>query len=53
MLIGKEYWQPILDLIKTQFADKFKTISKEDMNLYKLFDSVDEAYEYIIENVKC
>jgi len=53
VLIGKEYWQPILDLIENQFADKFKTISKEDMDLYKLFDSIDEAYEYIIENVKC
>ena len=53
VLIGKEYWQPILDLIETHFAEKFKTISKEDMNLYKLFDSVDEAYEYIIKNVKC
>jgi len=53
VLIGTEYWQPILDLIENQFADKFKTISKEDMDLYKLFDSIDEAYEYIIENVKC
>lgn len=53
VLIGKEYWQPILDLIETHFAEKFKTISKEDMDLYQLFDSVDEAYEYIIENVKC
>jgi uncharacterized protein (TIGR00730 family) len=53
VLVGKEYWQPILDLIESHFAGKFKTISKEDMDLYKLFDSVDEAYEYIIENVKC
>ncbi|XKT74968.1 MAG: TIGR00730 family Rossman fold protein [Patescibacteria group bacterium UBA2103] len=53
VLYGKEYWQPILDLIKTQFAEKHKTISPEDMDLYHLVDSVDEAYEYIIENAKC
>ena len=53
VLFGKEYWQPILDLIKTHFAEDFKTISKEDMELYKLVDSIDEAYEYIVANVKC
>lgn len=53
ILVGKEYWQPILDLIETQFADKFKTISREDMNLYHLVDTADEAYEYAVANAKC
>lgn len=53
VLIGSEYWQPILDLIENHFVHKFKTISKQDTELYKLFDSVDEAYEYIIATVKC
>ena len=53
VLVGKAYWQPILDLIDSHFVKGYKTISKEDVNLYKLVDSVDEAYEYIVENAKC
>lgn len=53
VLFGKEYWQPILDLIKTHLAEDFKTISKEDMDLYVLVDTIDEAYDYIVANVRC
>jgi len=53
VLVGKAYWQPILDLIDSHFVKGYKTISKEDVNLYKLVDSVDDAYEYIVENAKC
>lgn len=53
VLYGKDYWQPILDLFKDHFVEKYKTISPEDMDLYYLVDDVDEAYEYIVENAKC
>lgn len=53
VLFGKSFWQPLLDFITANLYEKHKAINKEDMNLYVLVDSVDEAYEYIIKNVEC
>lgn len=53
VLFGKEYWQPLLTVIEKTLYKKYANIEKEDMELYKLVDSVDEAYEYIIETVSC
>lgn len=53
VLVGEEFWGPILELIKTQFAEKYKTISPGDMDLYYLAKDNDDAYEYILKNVKC
>ena len=51
--VGKEYWGKIDELIQSELYEKNKAISKEDMDLYHIVDSVDEAYEYIVNNVKC
>ncbi|MDE2021811.1 MAG: TIGR00730 family Rossman fold protein [Patescibacteria group bacterium] len=53
ILFGKNYWQPLLDFIEKTLYEERKTINKEDMKLYTLVDSVDEAYDYIISNVAC
>lgn len=53
VLVGKEYWDPIIDLINTHFCEKFKTIDKEDQDLYTVVDSVEEAYDTILKLVKC
>ncbi|MEO7393457.1 MAG: TIGR00730 family Rossman fold protein [Chitinophagaceae bacterium] len=45
VLFGKEYHQPLLDNI--EWMAKEGTISKEDMKLVLITDSVDEAMEYI------
>ena len=34
-------------------TNKHKTISKEDLELFKVFDSIEEAYKYILKNVDC
>lgn len=44
---GGKFWQPFMEFIKDRLlADKM--ISPEDLSLYKLTDSVDEAVEEII-----
>ena len=53
VLFGKEYWTPILTMIEKTLYEKFETIDKGDMSLYVLVDSVDEAYDYIVENISC
>jgi hypothetical protein len=45
VLFGKEYWTPVLDMMKKMAADG--TILEEDLNIFLVTDSVDEALEYI------
>ncbi len=52
VLFGKEYWQPFIDLFEKNLLNKFETISSEDLKIFKLVDDVDEAYKYIIKEVK-
>ena len=51
VLVDKEYWAPLLDWIKNTMLKEYKTISKEDLDIFYLADTPKEAYEYIIENV--
>lgn len=53
ILFGKKYWEPLLSFINETLYKKYSAIDREDMDLYVLFDSVDEAYEYLITNVSC
>ena len=47
ILVGKEYWQPFLDLFKQKLAIENQTISMEDTEIYKIVDSEDEIIEII------
>lgn len=53
VLVGREYWEPLLSFIDKIVYEKFSAISEDDKKLYTLVDSVDEAYEHIIANVSC
>ncbi|OYV27595.1 MAG: Rossman fold protein, TIGR00730 family [Parcubacteria group bacterium 20-58-5] len=53
ILFGKKYWEPLLGFIEETIYKEHAAINKEDMTLYTLVDSVDEAYEYIVANVTC
>ncbi len=51
VVYGKDFWLPFLEYIEKVLLKKYKTISKEDLDLIHVVDSVDEAYEYIVANV--
>ncbi|MCF7815681.1 MAG: TIGR00730 family Rossman fold protein [Candidatus Pacebacteria bacterium] len=51
VLYGKEYWSPLIEFFKKSLLQKYSAIDKEDLDLFHLVDSVDEAYEYILKNV--
>jgi len=53
VLFGKEYWEPLLAYIEKTLYKEHTAINEEDMRLYTLVDSVDEAYDYIVANVTC
>ena len=53
ILYGKDYWEPLLGFIEKTLYKKHSAIEKEDMTLYTVVDSVDEAFNYITANVTC
>jgi uncharacterized protein (TIGR00730 family) len=53
ILFDREFWEPLLAVIEKNLYKKYNTIDESDMKLYTVVDTVDEAYEYIINNVTC
>ena len=53
VLYGKDYWDPMLKFFNDVMLKKYKTISKEDLDLFHVVDSVDEAVKYISKVVDC
>jgi len=53
VLYGKEFWTPITKQFEEELLNKYAAISPEDLHIYKVVETVDEAYDYIVENVKC
>ncbi|MFA5934319.1 MAG: TIGR00730 family Rossman fold protein [Candidatus Paceibacterota bacterium] len=47
VLVGKEFWQPLLALIKEELYEDNATINEIDMELYKIVDSEDEILDII------
>ena len=47
ILYGKEYWEPLVSFFQKDLVTTYKTISKEDLDLFVVIDSVDEAEHYI------
>lgn len=48
VLVGTEYWGGLFDWVKTRMIDA-ANISPEDLNLYRLVDTAEEATEHIFK----
>lgn len=48
ILVGKEFWTPLLNWMRTEMFERQKAIDREDMEIYHLADSVEEAMEMIL-----
>jgi uncharacterized protein (TIGR00730 family) len=53
VLVGKKYWDPIITLLTDHLYHTYGTIDKEDLELFTLVDSVDEAHAVILDLVRC
>jgi uncharacterized protein (TIGR00730 family) len=53
VLYGKEYWTPLIDFFCNQLFKQHGAVNEEDLSLFHVVDSVDEAFEYIQKTVKC
>ena len=48
ILVGRDFWTPLLEWIRVAMYDNQRAIDREDMAIYHLVDSVDEAMELIL-----
>lgn len=53
VLYGKDYWEPLITFFREHLLEKYHAIDEADLELFKVVDTVDEAYDYIIANVTC
>lgn len=47
VLVGKDFWGHIDQWLKLKLLGEYKTVDSEDLNLYKVTDTADEAWEII------
>lgn len=53
ILYGKDFWQPLTEYIEKTLYAQHAAIDASDMKLYTIVNSVDEAYDVIVDNVNC
>ncbi len=49
VLVGKDYWQGLLDWMKKDMLESENYIHAADLNLFKLVDTADEAVKHIVD----
>ncbi len=49
VLVGSEFWGGLIDWIKQVMLEKEKNISEDDMFLFKVVDSAEDAVNYILD----
>ena len=47
ILVGKEFWQGLLDWVKNMVCEQFQNINPEDLDLIQLVDSEDEVVQIL------
>ncbi len=51
VLVDKNYWSPLVDWIKSTMLKEYKTVTKDDLDIFHLVDTPEEAYDYIMKTV--
>ena len=49
VLVGREFWSPLVDWVRQMLLEQHGTISPGDMDLFLLVDSPEEAVAHIVE----
>jgi uncharacterized protein (TIGR00730 family) len=47
ILVGKEFWSPLISWFKNTMIQKYKTIKPSDINLFHLVDSAEQAFKIV------
>lgn len=52
ILVHRDFWEPLVAWIKDGILEKHGAISPEDLNLFSVVDTADEAYELIHDSLE-
>ncbi|MDP3995448.1 MAG: TIGR00730 family Rossman fold protein [Patescibacteria group bacterium] len=50
VLYGADFWDPVAAFIKSTLHEKYKTIDRGDLELFKVCDTVDSAHKVLIKS---
>jgi uncharacterized protein (TIGR00730 family) len=51
VLVGKDYWDGLVDWIKDVVLKKESNIGEKDLDLFKVVDTAEEAMEYMLDKL--
>lgn len=51
VMIGKKYWEPLIEWIRNILIEKEETIHPEDLDIMHIVDTAEEAYKYLIKHI--
>ncbi len=49
VLVGSKYWSGLIEWVKATMLEEEHNISAEDLNLYTIVDTADDAVQYIVD----
>ncbi|HZQ05115.1 MAG TPA: TIGR00730 family Rossman fold protein [Anaerolineae bacterium] len=52
VLIGSEFWNPLLEWVKKSHRDSFHTVAPEDLEIWQITDDLEEAIELVCDACK-
>ncbi|MCX6744539.1 MAG: TIGR00730 family Rossman fold protein [Candidatus Parcubacteria bacterium] len=47
ILVGKEFWTPLVDWFQKTMVDKYKTVNPDDLKLFSIVDKAEDALKII------
>lgn len=53
VLYNREYWEPLITRFKEQFLDEYSYISPQDLDIFHMVDTIEQAYDFIVANTEC
>jgi len=52
VLVGKDFWVPLLKLMDEKLAKEYKTLEKKDLDLIAIFNNAEDAFKYIHKELR-
>lgn len=49
ILVGKDFWTPLIDFIENVLVKKYKTVSNKDTQIYHLAETLEDAKKIILQ----
>ncbi len=51
VLVGKDFWQPLLDYMEKVVYEGYKNIDEKDMKVYQLVDNAKDAFKIVQDSI--